>query len=65
LADGGVLEELHLNSLDTLKMYNLHNLTADKIFLNNKEMDEEGHIFALTVLGENPTQEEILRQKER
>lgn len=65
LADGGVLEELHLNSLDTLRMYNLLNLTHDKIFLNNKEMDEAGNIFDLTVLGPNATAEEIKNQKIR
>jgi hypothetical protein len=65
LADGGVLEELYLNSLDTLRMYNLLNLTHDKIFLNNKEMDEAGNIFDLTVLGPDATAEEIKNQKIR
>lgn len=65
LADGGVLEELHLNSLDTLRMYNLLNLTHEKVFLNNKEMDENGNVFDLTILDENASEEEIKNQKVR
>ena len=65
LADGGVLEELHLNSLDTLKMYNLGNLTHEKVFLNNGEMDEEGNIFELSILDEKASDAEIKAREER
>jgi hypothetical protein len=65
LADGGVLEELHLNSLDTLRMYNLENLTHEKVFLNNGEMDEERNTFELSVLGEDATDAEIKAREER
>ena len=65
LADGGVLEELHLNSLDTLRMYNLGNLTHEKVFLNNGEMDKEGNIFELSILDENASDEEIKAREER
>ena len=65
LADGGVLEELHLNSLDTLKMYNLGNLTHEKVFLNNGEMDAEGNIFKETILDENASDIEIKSKEER
>jgi hypothetical protein len=65
LADGGVLEELHLNSLDTLRMYNLGNLTHEKVFLNNGEMDEEGNVFELSILSEDATDAEIKIREER